>query len=201
MKKYFLIAIFLFSCTSEIESPEAILERISSTSEVKEAYDVLKNGDFEHGSLPWETYFGEGSGKIELKNESPSGEDWGNDIIFTPTGKEAESWYLQLKQTNLNIKIGYSYTLTYYGNATKSLNGTGPIWFSILKCKEDYTCDPIREWTKASLPLTPAEYKEVVWDNCLYTEPNATFVISGGLAKTEFKIAWIDLRAEPIDCP
>jgi len=209
MKKYsVLVAVFLFSCTTEIESPYTVLQRLSNSSttssssgEDAEGYQVLTNMDFSGGVLvPWEKSFGSlfgtaDQGTIKVVDNSP----YGYDVLFTPSKKEKEDWDLQLIQRNLNIKPGYSYKLVVGGNTPKG--GTAPVAFVLMNCTTESNCEDYKKWT-ASLSLEYANFENLdAWKNCKDTNPNATFVISGGKSTVEFKIAWISIWAEPVSCP
>jgi hypothetical protein len=158
---------------------------------------LLSNINFEGGVLsPWEIGFGDLStanrGTINLVDEG-----WGYDVIFTPSGKETKDWELQLLQRNLDLRSGYSYTITLGGNTTKG--GEAQIAFELLNCTTISDCSPYISW-RGTLNSTYKEYTGN-WDNCRATNSNATFVISGGLSEVEFKIAWIHIWAEPMSCP
>jgi len=208
MKKYsvlFAVAVFLFSCHSEIESPDSILQRLSNASTTSSsseavAYQVLTNLDFSGGVLaPWEKSFGSllgtDQGTIKTVDNSP----YGYDALFTPSKKEKEDWDLQLIQRNLDIKPGYSYKFVFGGNAPKG--GTAPVAFVLMNCKTESNCEDYKKWT-VSLSLNYVDFENLeIWKNCSETNPKATFVISGGKSTVEFKIAWISIWAEPVSCP
>ncbi|MDR2582272.1 MAG: hypothetical protein LBC75_02190 [Fibromonadaceae bacterium] len=202
MKKYsILFAAFLFSCTSEIESPDSILQRFSSSSEAN-PYQVLTNIDFATGGIgPWEISYGSlwdspNKGKIKLVEHSTY-----YDVIFTPSLKEEHDWDLQLLQRHLNIKPGYSYNLAFGGNTTKE-NSKAPLVLVLLHCEEDGTCESgdYKKWEKSFSSSTYTEYEDV-WNNCNINDPNTTFVISAGHSTVEFLLSWISLWAVPINCP
>jgi len=195
MKKYsVLIAVFLFSCTSEIESPDSIWER-------QPGYDVLLNKNFAGGMLsPWEKGFGNLStsdqGKIYLEKNP----DNDYDAKFEPSGKEVNDWDLQLLQRNLKIKPGYSYKFEFGGNTTKG--GTAPVKFVLMNCVTVSDCRDYKDFTfTQTLNASYADYKTFgEWKNCSETS-NSSFAISGGKSKVEFKISWVNIWAQPISCP
>jgi len=192
MKKYFLlIVVFLFSCTSEIESPDSILER-------RPLYYEVFDEDFASCLLePWEARYGDlelGShGNIKLQGNLPAG----CDAIFSPNGKENNDWDLQLRR-KVDIKYGYRYTLQLGGNTTKE--GEAPLVLALL-CKEG-KCEDYKKWEQTLSKSYNNYTLTEAWDNCSVTDPNTIFVISGGKPNVnEFKIAWIGMWAEFINCP
>jgi len=213
MKKYsVLIAMFLFSCTSEIESPYTILQRLSNASTTSsssgvaggEAYQVLANGDFAGGVLdPWEVQ-ALANGYINLRLD-----DGYYRAMFHPSGKEENDWDIQLSQSNLNIKPGYSYQLKFGGGSINSGTSANSIVFVLMHCDEEtWICTDYKKWMR-TLPYGYQMYnKEDIWKNCpdddypkAVTDSEARFVISGGNSKVAFKISDIQISAEPINCP
>jgi hypothetical protein len=226
-----LIATIPFSCTSEIESPDSNLQRNSSSSEVESSssnghssssdevsssswassssrassssvavgYDVISNKEFAGGVLtPWEKGFGDlnatNRGKIELVETPPHGYD----AIFTPSGKEVNNWDLQLIHRNLNIKPGYSYKFELGGNTTKG--GMAPVMVVLMNCTTISDCTNYIQW-EGNFSSTYTDYASVAWKNCSVNNSNTTFVISGGDSEVEFKISWVSIWAEPVNCP
>jgi hypothetical protein len=170
-----------------------------TVGETREPYNLLSNTYFENGDLyPWQKSFGSLSGanqgQIKLEHNIH-----GYDVVFTPSGNEEKDHELQLLQRGLNLKYGYSYKLSFEGMTTKS--GNASVLFALLNCTTDSKCDPYKTWTKSFVFTYTLYNDEESWDNCSFKDSNATFVISGGLAKVEFKIAVIKIKAEPISCP
>jgi len=262
MKKYFvLVAAFLFSCTSEVESPDSILQKYLSLNEISSSSEggylseissssrvVNPNpGESSSSSVGVNPNPGESSSSSVGVNPNP-GEDSSSSEAGTPQpyqalkdtnfainvgttaspwkkninnsvgyinrytvssrnfvtfsfkqGVEIENdWDLQLRQSDVNIKAGFSYKLEFGGN-TKGGN-SGPIAFVLLHCEESGECisgDYINWSETLSSAYSVYEYS---WRNCGVTDPNTIFLISAGFADVSFDIYYVSILAEPIDC-
>jgi hypothetical protein len=199
MKKYsVLVAVFLFSCTSEIESPDSILQRyLNLDYSSNKAYEVITNGSFDTdekdkitGESVWGTY---------SHNDGTIYRDGNYNIVFTPSTKDTADWHLQLIQRRVNIKPGYSYKLDFSGNTLD--DGNAQVAFVLMNCITETKCNDYKKWVVFLTSKTEVEINpEDVWKNCDIKNGFATFVISGGNSKIKFQINRVSIWAEPIDC-
>jgi len=192
MKKFsVLVATFLFSCTSEIESPDSILQKyLNLNYSSSEPYEVITNGTFDEGKS-WE-YHSENDGTIQV--------DDNYNIIFTPSKKDTADWHLQLIQRKVVIKPGYSYKLKFRGNALEE-DARAQVAFVLMNCITESHCTDYKKWevfisSGKEVEISP----EDVWKNCDIKNGLATFVISGGNSKIKFQINSVSVWAEPLDC-
>jgi hypothetical protein len=163
------------------------------------AYEALTNGDFE-GVLwsPWQRYAADAlNGAVVTSITSTDG----TDIVFSPSGAEAEDYELQLYQDGVNIQPGYSYVLSFGGNTLES-GHSAPVWIGWQLLGNPTTGEGFEDYTKRMWNLTGAykDFEAMEWKNCDVSDSKARFFINGGESAVDFKIAWVSLRATPIEC-
>lgn len=155
---------------------------------------ILLDAAFDNSAStnPWNIYNTRTSGSISKVNNPP----YGYDFIFKP-GAMTESYELQLRQTNIRIRPGHRYWVSLGGN---TMNGGSRVAeFGLQRTTIGYL------GYFAELVSFTGTYKDHInswyWDNCSYSDNNAQFYVNGGLSTTPFKVAWISLYEQNIDCP
>jgi endoglucanase len=153
--------------------------------------ELLKNSDFDSGGLSY------------WKGVAPSGSSvtadshtWGVDIFFDLSGGGGgtESWEVQLFQTGVAVRPGYTYTISFGGSgyyASKS------VLVGIGKDGDSVTGDGSKEYpsyvekTFALSRNTYTEHKScIVWNDTDITDSKARFFFNGGGDDASFTIAW-----------
>lgn len=151
--------------------------------------ELLQNSDFDTDGLSgWLTPVPEGSTVEAIEY------DWGVDIFFdlSEGGGGENSCDVQLIQTGIAVKPGYTYTITLGGSGYYSDKS---ILVGIGKDGSEKTGDGsgvYDSYAEKSFTLTENTYGEskFVWNDTDITDSNARFFINGGGDDVSFTIAW-----------
>jgi len=183
-----------------------------------ESYELLYDPYFEKGirnepdtKLGWNSYSKTGS--LNLASNTS-----GNYVHFTPIptprpnnnypNDTTKDWHLQINQNDIiNYRSGFSYHLQVDGKAVSA--NTDSIVFALIRCwyedkvvgdktEKERKCDDNRDYMNKKISFT-TNYSDYIhdWTYCGTDNPNASFVVSGGLAKTAFDIYHVSIEAKP----
>ncbi len=153
---------------------------------VLQSQELLINNDFEYGLAGWRTRVPAG-GSVMAVDYS-----WGTDVEFSLFTGGSYIYDVQLIQTGISVRPGYTYTITFGGSGYYA---DKPIMVGIGKDGSETTGDGSElypSYIEAQGVLesnTYGEY-EVVWVNEDILDNNARFFINGGGTNIDFTIAW-----------
>ncbi|MDR0516286.1 MAG: hypothetical protein LBH25_04505 [Fibromonadaceae bacterium] len=194
-----LATTFIFSCTSTDSSPESPPPGHSSEPknplEEPNGYHLVSAENFRN-----EYFWNEKHGGSKIVFENPY--NTGIEVTFSPDGKEAYIWDLQLRRDALNMKANHSYKLEF-GGYTIEKGASATVTVSLMKCTSATNCVPYNEWDKIISTSDYKEYEVGTLNTCgLNDDPNAVFTISGGhKGNKKFRITWLSVYGHSINCP
>lgn len=155
-----------------------------------QSQELLLNNDFYYGLAGWQT-------RAPLYDDIYTiDEEWGTDCFFDLYDGGLYIYDVQLIQTGIPVRAGYTYTITFGGSG---YYGDKSIMVGIGKDGSVATGDGSEDYTsyvEAEGTLESNTYGEYgfEWENTSVTDDNARFFINGGGTSTSFTIAWASVN-------